>query len=224
MLSSSVSCWGIPGIATGPFEAQGKLDVSPQGLELLQVELQTALGHLTVSGTLGTASNYSGSKLHLHLEGNNAHTLMSVFNIDALPNEPFSLDTLIETTETGLILERGVLVTIKDERLELDGFLSFDSGSKGTDLEVKVNGQHLAQVLQRVLGDSPVPDMPYELTGHVRVRDEGIELENVKAALADIELSVAGSLIPRGQLLGTAFEFQVSGNEALLFGKYSALG
>ena len=46
---------GIPGVATGPFEIVGRLDVSPQNLELLNVELSTSMGKATLSGTLALA-------------------------------------------------------------------------------------------------------------------------------------------------------------------------
>jgi len=80
---------GVPGIATGPFEVHGRLDVSLDEVELLELEIKTALGQVNLSGTLGASPDYTGSKLHLHVDGHNANTLMSAFSIDALPEESF---------------------------------------------------------------------------------------------------------------------------------------
>jgi hypothetical protein len=215
---------GIQGVATGPFEIHGKLDVSQQEVELLQIEVETSLGRATLSGTLGAAPSYVGSKLHLHLEGHNAHTMMSVFNIDALPEKPFRLDTRIETVENGMLIERGVLVTIEDEQLELGGFLAFSSGSKGTDVEVKFSGQHLNRVLQRIVGDTEVPDQPYNLSGRVRVVEEGFQLENVKAELNDIKLAATGLIRPGDQFLGTGVDFQLSGDDFSALGNFAVIG
>ena len=215
---------GLPGIATGPFSIHGKLDVSADEVELLQVEVKTSLGHATLSGTLGAAPAYIGSKLHLHLDGNNAHTLMSAFSIDALPEEAFSLDARIETVKNGLMIERGVLVTIGEERLELGGFIAFNRGGFGTDIEVRLAGQHLARILQRLAGDSAVPDLPYDLSGRVRFVKEGIELENAKAVYAGIELAVTGLISLDDQLLGTGLDFQLSGDDFSSLNNFAATG
>jgi uncharacterized protein involved in outer membrane biogenesis len=203
---------GVPGIATGPFEVHGRLDVSLDEVELLELEIKTALGQVNLSGTLGASPDYTGSKLHLHVDGHNANTLMSAFSIDALPEESFSLDARIETVKNGLMIERGVLVTIGDERLELGGFIALNSGAYGTDIEARVAGQHLAQMLQRLIGDTTVPDLPYDLSGRIRVVDKGIELKKIKAVYAGVELALAGLISLDDQLLGTALDFQLSGD------------
>lgn len=204
---------GIHGTAAGPFEVRGKLDVSPQGVELLQVEMKTSFGHLAVSGTLGTGPTYDGSRLQLNMDGNNAHTLMSVFNIDAMPEDSFNLDAQIETMENGLLLERCILVTSGNERLELGGYLSYKPGSQGTAVDVTLNGQHLKRVLQRFIPDLEVPDLPYDLGGLVRVQQEGIQLQDVKARVADVELGLTGSVSLRDHLVGTSLDFDLDGKD-----------
>jgi len=215
---------GISGAAKGPFKINSRLDVSQEEVELVRVDVENSLGRATLSGTLGPAPDYLGSKLHLHLEGNNARTIMSVFNIDALPDLPFRLDTRIEMVENGLLIERGVLVTIEDEQLELGGFLSFNPGSIGTDAEVQFSGQHLNRVLQRVIGDTEVPDQPYLLSGRVRIVEEGIRLENVKAEINDIRLTATGLVSLRDHFLGTGFDFQLNGQDLSALGNFAIIG
>jgi len=215
---------GISGVATGPYEIHGKLDVSPQDIELLQIEVQTSLGRATLSGTVGAAPTYAGSKLHLHLEGHNAHSIMSVFNIDALPELPFRLDTRIETVENGMLIERGVLVTIEDEQLKLGGFLAFNPGSHGTDVEVVFSGQHLNRMLQRIVGDTEVPDQPYRLNGRVRITEDGVQLDNVKAELSDISLTASGLVSLDDRFLGTGFDFQLNGEDLSALGDFAIIG
>ena len=215
---------GVPGIARGPFEVRARLDVSPQQIELLQAEVTTTFGVVTLSGTLGDAPAYVGSKFHLHVDGENAHTLMAAFDVDALPDQAFSLDTRAELVENGMVLERGVLVTIKEERLELGGFLSFNPGSRGTDLEVKVSGQHLARVLRRLVGDKEFPDLPYDLGGRVRVTNQGILLENTKAEVDDIELVVTGLFGLGDQASLTSLDFDLNGEDISSLKKFPAIG
>lgn len=202
---------GLPGIATGAFEIDGKLDVSANGVELLLVEIKTSLGHLTLSGTLGAAPDYTGSKFHLHLDGFDAHALMSAFNIDALPEEPFSLDTRGELVDNGLVLEQSVLVTSKEERLELDGLITFNSGGKGTDVEVKLSGLDLARTLQHLVGDTKAPDLPYTLNGRVRVVDDGVLLENIKGQIGKTELNFDGMISNHPEWAGSNVLFAIKG-------------
>ncbi len=202
---------GISGIATGPFTIHGKLDVSPDEVELLHVEVNTSLGQATLSGTLGEAPTYAGSKLHLHLDGNNANTIMSAFNIDALPEEPFSLDTRIDTVERGLFIKRGVLVTIGDERLELGGYVAFAPGGEGTDLEARLSGQHLARMLQRLVGDKRVPDLPYDLSGRIRLVKEGVWLEDVSGRIGKTDLNFNSLISNQPEWAGSNIRFSING-------------
>jgi len=149
---------------------------------------------------------------------------MAAFNIDALPNQAFSLDTRVELVENGMILERGVLVTIKEERLEVGGFLSFNPGSEGTDLEIRLNGQHLAGVLRRLVGEQEFPDVPYDLAGRVRVTEQGILLENTKAEVDDIELAVTGLVGLGDQSSLTSLDFELNGENISSLKKFQAIG
>jgi len=215
---------GIPGIASGPFKVSGKLDVKPDAVELLQIEIFSSLGHATLSGELGNSPKYLGSKLHLHLEGNNAHSVMSAFNVDALPEQPFNLDTRLEVVEQGIKIERGVLVTIEDERLELGGLLTLKPGSVGTSLDVVLNGKHLNRILRRLVANTEVPDQPYELSGHLQILEDGIQLENVNAAFAGISLGVGGKIKWGEQPLGPGLDFQLSGNDLSALGQFDLIG
>ena len=215
---------GIKGAATGPFELNGKLDVSPEGVELLQVELETSLGQATVSGTLGPAPAYIGSKLDVHLDGANANSVMSVFGLDMLPGQAFNLNTHLEVVENGLLIERGVLVTKDDERLEVNGFVVLGSGSKGSDLELNISGKHLAQVLNRHLDNVDVPDKPYELSGRVQIKEEGIGLDDMKFDFEAIQLKADGLIKLDDGLSGTSLDFQLSGEDLSSLKKFQAIG
>ena len=215
---------GIPGVATGPFEIVGRLDVSPQNLELLNVELSTSMGKATLSGTLGPGPGYIGTRLQLHAEGGNANTLMSAFEIDALPEQPFTLNTRVEIVEDGVNVERGVLVTIDDDRLELGGFVALNPGAQGTDLEMSLSGQDLAQMLRRLVGDTKVPARPYNLAGRVRIVEDGLELENASADFEGIKLGTNGLIRFDDRLLGTSVDFQLSGSDLTALSSFEAIG
>jgi len=215
---------GISGIASGPFKIRGKLDISSDSVELLEVEIESSLGHVILSGSLGASPEYIGSKLHLHLDGENAHFVMSAFNVDALPDQPFNMDARVEVVENGLLIERGVLVTSEDERLELGGLISFKPGSVGTSLDVSFHGKHLNRILRRLVGDTEVPDHPYALSGRIRVLENGFQLDRVRAAFAGIELVVEGLINKGPQPLSTGLDFDLSGKNLSALGEFKIIG
>jgi len=215
---------GVSGIATGPFNIYGNLDVSHDAVELIQVGFNTSVGEATISGTLGPAPDYFGTKLHVHLDGYNAHEFISVFGIDALPEQPFNLDTHIEWTKNGLLIERGVLVSIEDDRLELGGLIVFNPSGEGTDIEVSLSGENLPEMLSRLAGDFEMPAEPYKLSGRVLLQQDTIELQNVKAEFEDIKLTGNGVINPGGQFEGTGFDFQIEGKDLSELQNFPAIG
>ena len=204
---------GISGIATGPFEIHGQLDVSNEGVELVQITVNTALGQASLSGTLGPAPAYIGSKLNLHLDGHNAKLFMSAFDVDVLPAQAFNLDSRIELVEDGMLIEHGVLVTINDDRLELGGRVAFKPGGEGTDIEFRLSGDDLPEMLQRVLGDVQIPNKPYDLGGRVRLRENGIELQDVTMEFDGVRLTVEGIVMTDNALKGSELDFEISGDD-----------
>lgn len=214
----------IPGIASGPFQIVGRLDVTPDMVELLQIEIDSSLGHATLSGEVGNPPKYIGTKLHLHLDGKSAHTVMSAFNVDALPDSPFNLDTRVEVTPEGVQIERGVLVTIEDERLELGGLLTLNPGNVGTSLDVHLNGKHLNRIVRRLLGNTELPDQAYDLKGHVVFLEDGVQLENVNAGFAGISLDLGGKIKWGDQPLSAGLDFDLSGNDLSALSQFELIG
>jgi len=214
---------GISGIATGPYEISGNLDVSVDAVELVQVELKTSLGQATISGTLGSAPGYIGTKLHVHLEGHDAHEFISAFGVDALPEQPFNLDARIELSEDGLLIERGVLVTIEEDRLELGGLVAFNPGGEGTDIDIRLNGENLPEMLNRLVRDIEIPARPYELSGRLLLQKDAIELESVKIEFEHIRLTGNGLIRPGDRLKGTGFDFQIEGKDLSALQNFPAI-
>jgi uncharacterized protein involved in outer membrane biogenesis len=215
---------GIKGLATGPFSVYGKLDVSPDGVELLEAELKTSLGNAMLSGTLGEPPGYIGSKLNLHLDGNNANSVVSAFGFDLLPGKPFNLNARLELQEKGLVVERGVLLTIEEQRLELGGFIALSKDGIGTNIDLKLSGNHFADMMGRLVENMEVPDSPYELSGGVQVLEEGIRLQDAAFEIEAIRLNADGLIKLDDQLAGTALNFQINGENLYALNKFKAIG
>lgn len=214
----------LSGPARGPFELTGVLDVSPDGAELLNVELTNALGKATISGSLGPAPAYTGTRLDVHLNGDNANSVMSGFGLDMLPKQPFELDGSVEWVKEGLRVEKNALLTTGDERLQMDGLIGFGPGGKGSDVNLAIDGQHLAQVLGQYAGDKDVPDGPYALAGRVRIIDEGLQLSGASFEFQDIRLKADGTVKLNEQLSGTVLDFNLDGDNLSSLENFRVIG
>ncbi|MCP4046480.1 MAG: AsmA-like C-terminal region-containing protein, partial [Gammaproteobacteria bacterium] len=215
---------GIPGVTTGPFNIDGKLDVSADSVEMVQVEVMTSLGQATFSGELGPAPDFIGSKLQLHMNGHNARSLMSVFGLDLLPEQAFNVNTRFELVENGVQIERSVLVTIDDDRLELGGFVAFKPGIEGSDLDIRISGDNLAEILRQIVDSRTIPTRPYDLSGGLKVGKGSLHLEDVKFDLEGIRLGATGSVNLTDQLLGSGLDFEIGGDDFSKLGDLEIIG
>jgi len=214
----------LSGPARGPFELKGVLDVSPGGEELLNVELTNTLGRATVSGSLGPAPAYTGTRLDLKVNGDNANSVMAGIGLDILPKQPFELNASVELVKGGLMVEKNALLTIGDERLQMDGLIGFGHGGKGTNVQLSVDGKHLAQVIGRYAGDNDVPDGPFELGGRVRIVDEGLQLSGAAFEFRDIRLKANGTVKLDERLSGTTLDFDLDGDNLSSLKDFRVIG
>jgi len=215
---------GITGPAKGPFELKGALDVSPDGAELLNVELTNALGTATVSGSLGPAPDYAGTRLDVQLNGDDANAVMSGFGLDMLPQQPFNLSGDVELAKGGLRVGKGALLTVGDESLQLEGLVAFGRGGEGTDLQLKAEGKHLAGVLGKYAGDAGIPDGPYTLDGRARIMDKGLQLAGATLVFEGIRLKADGAIKLKRGIPGSSLDFNLEGGNLSTLENFRVVG
>jgi len=205
--------FNLPGIASGPFSLKGTLTPTDGGLELLNVNIVNSLGRLALSGTLDSSAGYVGSKLKLRLEGYDANRTMSLFKLDILPPQPFILDAGFEVTQNALRVEHGTLLTIQETHLELGGFITLQAGGDGSELEVRLNGRHLANLLGKFNDRIGAPGLPYELSGRLLLKNGALQLQEVALDLEANHLQTDGTIGLGNGFSGTTLDFQIHGND-----------
>ena len=188
-------------------------------------DLATSLGQATLSGTLGPVPGLRWQQALVCTWMGLMQTRSCLFSgWTYCQGQPFNLNTRVEVIEKALLVERGVLVTIQDERLELGGIVSLDTGSKGTDIDFQLSGKHLARMVKRHVGNIDVPDQPYDLGGHIQVQEEGIRLENIEFGIEAIKLKTDGLIRLGDQLSGTTLNFQIRGENLSSLKSFEAVG
>lgn len=205
---------GIPGIATGAFEINGRLDVSPGMVELLQFEGQTSLGRITLSGNLSAAPGYSDSKFRLHLQGHNAHTLMSAFDIGALPDLPYDLSGQVQIVKGGFQLGN-VRAKFADIDLAASGLISSDKDLLETAIDFQINGENLSSLeMFPAIGDSLdifAPGQAYKASGHIAIGSTGWVFSNIDGRIGSTDIKLDGRVDNQPGHPGPDFRFSIKG-------------
>ncbi len=215
---------GIPGIANGSFELRGSLRLSDDDVEHFQIEASTSVVAGTLTGTLGPSPDYIGSKLNLQLEGRDARQFFSIFSTNDLPSDPFDLDARIEVTAAGLRFEQVVIKTSAGDRLELSGLLAPGPDKQNSEFQLALSGQNLARAARGLAPGIDIPPRAYTLKGRIRMRDDGLELDNLNARFESVHLAVNGFLSTQAQLEGTSLKFQISGSDLADLSNFPAIG
>ncbi len=201
---------GIPGLAAGHFDLKAKLNVTPGGLEFVQVDMESPVGKASISGNLAEAPTYRGSKFRLVFDGPSAQALLPGLTIKALPDKPFNLNTDLELVDRGLLINQGVFLSNENERYDLSGLISFNKDLEGSDLDVKASGENLARFLRRLEISNAIPERPYQVSSKVKIIKNGLELTDTRASFESIHLNTNGLVTFENEISGSFLNFDLS--------------
>ena len=200
---------GISGLGQGKFDIKGKLNVSPEGVELVQVDMESPQGSASISGNLGEAPTYQGSTFRLVFNGPNAQALLLGLKIKALPDSPFNLNADLELVDNGIRIDQAVLLSNDKERHSLSGLVAFNPGLEGSELDVNVSGENLSRFLWRMEIPNTAPEGPYQLSSKVKILKNGLELIDTRTNFESTRLNANGLIAFENQLTGSFLNFDI---------------
>ena len=203
----------ISGAATGPFDISAKLDVSDAGIELLEVTGTTSMGIFQITGNIEVGSGYVGSELHIKSSGANIHQLTEAYGIHGFPAVPFDLDTRFTVQENGIMFQRGKLVTINEDLLEIEGMVSFTPLERDTDIRFRVTGDDISEFTPIVGPSIPIPRQAYDIGGRFRATSEGFLLDDIVGKIASVRVKASGLVTRDKGLVGSKLDLALEGPE-----------
>ncbi|MDJ0698917.1 MAG: AsmA family protein [Woeseiaceae bacterium] len=202
---------GLPGQATGPFAINFDVDVTPDGVELLHLDLETSLVRVEANGKLGDAPDYIGSELDLTVRSGDLASLGNAYGVRHLPARPMEIRGEAVVTEQG-VRTRGPLVgTVNDVRVALDGTIAIERGLLGSNVDFEIAGPDLAALIGAFGVSEYIPDEPYDFDGQLQVDGDGYRFRGVTGTLGSSEIRVDGLLVPRHGIVGSRFDFSAGG-------------
>ena len=81
----------LPGVATGPFSLAFDIGAAPDGMEILDLELQTTLLQVQGKGQLGDGPDYIGSEFRLQASSDSLARVAETYGVSNLPDWPITL-------------------------------------------------------------------------------------------------------------------------------------
>ena len=195
---------GIPGVATGPFQAQLDVRADELGKPALSTTIQTNLGKLVARGVVGDPPDYIGSEVDFELDAPSLRQLGRIADIEQLPDQQVSARGSIVRQDGRLEFVGPLLLRTDSVAASVSGAIHLGSGVLGTVLQIEANGDDLRDTLRRFDVDVGIPPVPYEISGAARFAADGIALPNVAVKLGTSAMELEGLISTTRDLPGRA--------------------
>lgn len=202
---------GLPGAAEGAFSLGFTIDVADDGLEVLQLDIETELGEVRGSGKLGEPPDFFSSQVELRVKSTSLERLAAAYGVAGMPDYPLELAGTAEYVEGGLRSITPLTATVGKVSATVSGLLTLAPGVIGSDVNFAVEGPNLAELIGAFADTETVPPEPYDFRGRLQVRDDGYHFRDVQGNLGTSAIRVDGLLTTARDLSGSRFSFAAEG-------------
>jgi uncharacterized protein involved in outer membrane biogenesis len=203
----------LPGAATGAFSLVADVKTSDDGVELAKLRVETSLGTVEASGTLGEEPGLIGTELRFDLQSPSLAQLAGSYGLPRLPDEPVEISGSAVLESEGVRTQGPLVIQVANITATADGLLRAVSGLYGSRLDYGLQGPDLAKLIGAFADSAMVPARPYRFNGTLDIREEGFEFGRIAGQLGRMEIIASGLLRPVSGITGSRFEFSVDGPE-----------
>ncbi|MEH6584218.1 MAG: hypothetical protein V7754_19965 [Halioglobus sp.] len=177
-----------------PYDIQGRLESSDEGVELMDFRVQSPDANLVLNGVVGEAPGYLNSSMTVKLSGTNLASTGLWLGVYDLPALAFQVTAELALDDGGWRLSDGVFYT---PGLQLDVSGTIDQLPGPSDVQVKLvaNSPDLAATL-KVYGFEMegLPAYPAAVHGGVSGPPGNLTIDELYAESGDSQLSLSGEL------------------------------
>ena len=203
--------FNLPGAATGAFSIGFTIDVADDGIEILNLDLETSLGEVRANGSLGDAPDYFGSKLNFRLASDNLGRFGGAYGIKRLPDVPLAVTGRVEYGSDGIRSLDSLTATVNEVSIKVDGLIKPVRGILGSDFAFELAGPDLAELMGAFGANKGVPTRPYELDGQLQIRGDGYRFRSVTGKLGTSDIEIDGLLVAKSGIVGSRFDLAAGG-------------
>ena len=202
---------GLPGAAEGAFSIDFTIDVIDDGVEVLDLQVRTALGEIAGSGRLGAPPDFLASEFELQVRSSSLRRLASAYGVEGLPEYPVEINGGVRYVEEGLRTLAPVSMKIGEADMSMSGLLALTAGIVGSDLAFTLKGPDLSEFISPLAETDRIPALPYDLEGRMTVSDDAYRFNSVIGSVGSSRLEVDGRLGTATGLAGSALDFSLRG-------------
>lgn len=202
---------GIPGAAEGPYSLAFDLRQSPNGVEVLQFDLESTLARGRAEGKLGVAPDYFGTDLTFELDIDSLANIGDAYSMAGVPDRPLKIKGTAVLGADGIRTRGPISIRSSDVMAEIDGLIGLARGIAGSDLTVSLNGPNLGELVNLFASTEAVPSLPYSLQGAVQIGADSYRLQKINAKVGRSSIDVDGSIRLGRGLAGTQLNIKSAG-------------
>jgi len=176
-------------IPDGPYQASGRVYRDGDGfaLEKLKATLGQGGGYqATIDGTVSDAEDFVGSKLAVSASGGNLREAAAIAEIDGLPADAFQVSANVERRVAGFAISDGK-ARLGGTRAQLDGRLGDTGDLEGTDMNVSIKGDSLAELAPEE-GDLSLADVPFDVSANVGINNSALGIRDLAVTIGSGKL------------------------------------
>jgi uncharacterized protein involved in outer membrane biogenesis len=201
----------LPGASTGPFSLEAELGKQPDGVEIIDLDLQTPLGRLRADGHLGRIPDYVGTELTLDAEIVSLSRLVEQFGLEGMPDVPFTLRGTSRLENDGFHSVGPVVVGFSDLVVSADGSGNFLGGRREAAVTIDASGSDLEFIVGHLVDSTYVPALPFELKGEVELAGTNVEFNSILGNVGTSAVELDGQLSVATDGVVTQVSFAANG-------------
>lgn len=201
----------LPNGATGPYSMAFDMNLSEDGVEVLQLDIESTLLKLKANGQLSDAPDYVGSELQFDAELKSLADISAVYGSGSFSDRPLTIKGRVSLAEGGIETRGPVSIRSRDLVADVDGFLALTAGVIGSDFSFQLGGSNLAALVDEFASIEYIPTEAYELEGRVQLRPGDYRLEAIRGVVGRSSVAVDGVINSTDPLAGTEITFKAEG-------------
>jgi len=201
----------LPGAATGPYSLAFDLNLSEDGVEVLQLDIESSLLRLDADGWLSDAPGYIGSELQIDAELKSLADISAAYGIGSFSDRALTITGFATLSEDGIQTRGPVSIQSGDIVATVDGLLALTPGIVGSDITFKLSGSSLAALVKELVATDYIPAEAYDLGGRIQLGQNDYRLRDIAGTVGRSSVEVDGLLKLAGGLAGTRIRFKSEG-------------
>jgi uncharacterized protein involved in outer membrane biogenesis len=201
----------LPGAATGPYSLTFDLNVSPDGVEIVRLDVESSLVKVTADGKLDESPGYVGSEFQFDVTLNSLGSIGSAYDIGSFSDRAVRVAGAALLTQEGLRTSGPVNVYSEDVEATVDGLIALTHRFNGSDIAIGLRGSNLSELVNELASVKHIPAQAYDVDARLRIADNAFHFDEVTGTVGRSSVNINALLSIGKRFSGTEIDFEFAG-------------